>query len=306
VVRGPWQGQRMTGPRNADLPGPVWLLGDSEPLLRAEEKSSSARRSKLACMPSICCAAVPDRAELKILVREGEAAFQRFVLANVRLAAWLARRRVAVGATGGLSVEDLIAEGVQGVIRAVQKWDYTLGVKFSTDAYDWVRNVQQSAIASQSPATLDEHDRARCVELISERAELTAQLGRTPTHAELASALGVTQRAVCQVLEMLALAQSLEEPTTADGDQLLVDTLAAPDPLAIGTFRATRTVAALMAHLTARERSLLAELFGLDTRVARPLAIVAGARGVAPEKVSAFVTVALTKMRAAARQELAA
>ena len=107
----------MTGPQNGNATLAMVLSGITEPLLRPEEEVELGKAIEAGLYAEHLLRSGADRAELKILVREGQAAFDRFVLANVRLAAWLARRCAAVGATGGLSAEDLTAEGVQGAIR---------------------------------------------------------------------------------------------------------------------------------------------------------------------------------------------
>lgn len=162
---------------------------------------------------------------LREAVADGRAAFHRFVEANVRLAAWRGRRRVAAGGGGVLSVEDLTAEGTLGVIRALQKWDHVRGLKFSTYAYDWVGLHQQRAVAAAAPAGLAARDRDRCTELIGERQRLTQRLQRTPTRTELAAALGITCRAVEEIETMLAPAQSLDAPDHQG--RTLADTLPA-------------------------------------------------------------------------------
>jgi RNA polymerase sigma factor (sigma-70 family) len=251
--------------------------------------------------------AAGDRtAELREVVTAGRAAFARFVEANVRLAAWHARRRAAVSATGGLTIEDLTNEGVLGVIRAVQKFDYALGYKFSTYASRWIRNFQQRAVIAASPATLDAADREQCAAMLSERQYLAVELGRIPTPAEIAAAMGTTVRALSQWQGMIAPAYSLDGPLGSDSDFSIGDTLAAPEPANGEALRAPRRVSELLVVLTDRERSVVRQMFGLDTGVPTALAEVAATRKVASERVAAVVETALTKLRSAATSEVAA
>lgn len=251
-------------------------------------------------------AAGPRKAELLEVAAEGKAAFTQFVTANIRLAAWYARRRAAVAATGGLTIEDLTNEGVLGVIRAVQKFDYTQGYKFSTYASWWIRNFQQRAVTAASPATLDAADREQCTTMLTERQYLATELGRIPTPAEIASAMGTTVRALSQWQGMIAPAYSLDAPLAPGAAVSIGATLAAPDPGDVAALRTPRRVSDLLAVLTDRECSVVREMFGLDTGIPAPLAQVAATRKVASDRVVAVVEAALSKLRAAATGEVAA
>lgn len=251
--------------------------------------------------------AARDRAaELREVVAAGRAAFTRFVEANVRLAAWHARRRAAVSATGGLTIEDLTNEGVLGVIRAVQKFDYAQGYKFSTYASWWIRNFQQRAVIAASPATLDAADREQCAAMLSERQYLAVELGRIPTPAEVAAAMGTTVRALNEWQGMTAPAFSLDATLGMDTDFSIGATMVAPEPGNGEALLAPWRVTELLVVLTDRERSVVRQMFGLDTGVPTALAEVATTRKVASERVAAVVEAALTKLRSAATSGVAA
>jgi RNA polymerase sigma factor (sigma-70 family) len=245
-----------------------------------------------------------DEADLGRVAADGRAAFRRFVSANVRLSAWHARRRAAVYAGGGLSVEDLTNEGVLGVIRAVQKFDFTQGYKFSTYASWWIRQSQQRAIVRQSAAVLTARDREGCAELLATRQHLMAELRRLPARTELAAAMGATVGAVTEWEAMLAPAQSLDAPAAGGGHLSVGQRIAAVQP--VDAVADSVQLGQLLAALTARERAVLDEVFGIGTGVAKPVAAVAAARRVDAAKVAALVEAALGKLRAVATNSGAA
>lgn len=247
-----------------------------------------------------CGATHHDSGDLRLVAEDGRAAFARFVEANVRLSAWFAQRRVAVRAGGGLSVEDLTAEGVVGVIRAVQKFDYLQGFKFSTYAGPWIRVFQQRAVVAESAAVLTGRDRRCCADMLGVRQDLTAVLGRFPTRAEVAARMRVGVGAVAEWEAMLAPAGSLDAPAGPDAGAVLGELIAAADPGAGPADDPPVDVGALLAGLTGRERSVLTEVFGLGSGEPAPVAVVAARRGVAPARVAALVGAALGKLRQAA------
>ncbi|WP_102145684.1 sigma-70 domain-containing protein [Mycobacterium hubeiense] len=237
-----------------------------------------------------------DPQMLREVVAQGRQAFDRFVTANVRLAAWRARRRVAAYAAATLSVDDLTSEGMLGVVRAVQKWDYTLGLKFSNYADYWIRYHQQRAVTAAAPATLSALDRQRCVELIDERQRLTARLRRTPTRADVAAAMGITVRAVAEIESMLSPAHSVDAPV-ADGDRTLADVLAAPAHAESAAAPGCGDVADLLDTLTDRERSVVSAVFGLHTGVPEPIDAMAARLRLRPNTITTVLDAALAKLR---------
>ncbi|WP_087082409.1 sigma factor [Mycobacterium dioxanotrophicus] len=153
---------------------------DLPELLTAEQEVELAKRIEAGLYAQFLLAkgASPyTPAQLRLVAADGQAAFEHFVTANVRLSAWWARKRAVRGASALLTVEDLTAEGMLGVIRAVQKFDYTQGFKFSTYALHWVRLHQQRAIAKATPAALSSSDQARCRELLMVTYQLGIDLG---------------------------------------------------------------------------------------------------------------------------------
>ncbi|MFH5211738.1 sigma-70 family RNA polymerase sigma factor [Antrihabitans spumae] len=247
------------------------------------------------------------RRDLRAVESEGRAAFQRFVGANIRLAAWQSRRRIAVRANGELDVDDLTSEGVLGVIRAVQKWDYKRGLKFSTYAINWVKNMQQRAILRSSAVSCPDREAERSRHVAAAEYELTVELGRRPSLRELADNVGMSVRAVEAMLSMLRPARSLDAPMS---DGVGVRTLG--DTLTENLSDDQRTsqqedVTDLLARLTERERTVIVEMFGLVDGTAKSVSEIATAHRLQPDMVAQVAHRALTKMRpVGAEQNLAA
>lgn len=290
--------------RETGATGFATLMADTE-LLCAEEEVALAFliEAGLFAGERLSCG-VEDpalRSDLLELQLQGRRAFDRFVRANVRLAAWHARRWAAAGGGGALSVEDLTSEGILGVIRAVQKWDYRRGLKFSTYAVYWVRQFQHRAVLRSCAVVLTFADHEDCRRLLQARAHLTEQLRHDPTVGELAEELGSTRRRVEELLRMLQRPLSLDQPVGVDpagsslGDQVSdrggdVD----EQLLAIDTLRS------LLAGLDPRERAVLAALFGLDDGVPHTVEEVAAMRRVPTRLVASTAEAAMGKLRQAA------
>ncbi len=245
-----------------------------------------------------------DPRQLAEVARQGRAAFARFVEANQRLAAWWARRRVAVGATYGLSLDDLTSEGVLGVVRGVCKFDYTLGYKFSTYASWWIRNFQQRAVITSAAAKLSVRDTEVLAALMMAEQDLQIGLRRTPTVAEVAALAGTTVKAVQQVRDMLRAPLALDQPVAAgQGSCTFADLLAETETAAE---EPPADLEELLGVLPPRERAVVVDAFGLAGRPARSVAELAKAYRMLPAAVEAVLDHAVTVMRSAAAGTLVA
>ncbi|MFV8246785.1 sigma-70 family RNA polymerase sigma factor [Mycolicibacterium peregrinum] len=281
------------------------LPKDLPELLTAEQEVELAKRIEAGLYAQFLLAKGASQytpAQLRLVAADGRAAFEHFVTANVRLSAWWARKRAVRGASALLTVDDLTHEGMLGVIRAVQKFDYTQGFKFSTYALHWVRLHQQRAIAKATPAALSSSDQERCRELLMVTSQLGTDLGRTPSDADVAAVMGVSPMGIAQMRAMMSRAVSLDAPLSeggCDGSSSLLDFLAGRD---CGGHDNDHDIAAqqlsqLMERLSHRERRVISEVFGLDTGEPQSVTEVADKYRLPVVKVRGLIEGAMAKLR---------
>src|SRR6185436_4160844 len=162
----------------------------------------------------------PTQAELEFLVDEGRQAMQRFVTANLRLVVSVARKY----GRSQMPLLDLVQEGNTGLIRAVEKFDYAKGFKFSTYATWWVRQAITRGIAQQGRIVrLPVHVVEELNQVTSARRNLERELGYDPEPEEIAATLDMD---VDRVIDLLAWGRdhvSLDSPVDEDGDTSLGD-----------------------------------------------------------------------------------
>lgn len=240
-----------------------------------------------------------DPSELALVAHDGRQAFHHFITANLRLAAWFAHRRRRTLGAGLLSIEDVTAEGVLGLIHAVYKFDFARGIKFSTYAGNWIRSYQGRAAIAAAATSLSQNDYDIAAAVIRTEDDLVAMLRREPSTAEIAASLGITVAAVERTRDMLRPALSLEMPVGDSDSMTLADLL--PDRHAddgVPTEVARRhAVSALLEQLSERERGVITEVFGLNSTSPKSIAAVAHERRVPPERVEALVAAALQKLQ---------
>ena len=242
--------------------------------------------------------------ELRLLVGEGRRAKDAFILANLRLVVSIARRYTR----SAMPLLDLVQEGTSGLVRAVEKFDYTKGFKFSTYATWWIRQAISRAIAQQGRTVrlpvhlVEEINRLRGV-----RRELTRELGREPESAELAHGLDVPVERIEELVRWSRDTVSLDTPVGEDGETALSDLVAdtdepSPEDLVIAALRHDR-LEELLARLDDRSTGILRARFGLDDGKARSLTEIAGTLGLSRERVRQLEAQALTRLREMAAAE---
>jgi RNA polymerase primary sigma factor len=227
-----------------------------------------------------------EEVELAKKIERGDrAAKERMINSNLRLVVHVARRYMGQGVALG----DLIQDGVIGLNRAVEKFDWRKGFKFSTYATWWIRQACQRAIANQSktiriPVHVDERRR----KLARERQRFETAHGREPTLEELAKAAGLDLVHAQEALEAVEANVSLNRPVGDDGDAELADLLAdrdSVDPIdEADTSLRDHGIREAVHMLPERERRVIELRFGFDGE-SRSLEAIGKELGITRERV---------------------
>ncbi len=238
------------------------------------------------------------RRKLARTARDGDSARQTFVEANLRLVVSIAKHYRG----SGVQLLDLVQEGNLGLLRAVDKFDWRKGFKFSTYSTWWIRQAIQRGIANTSRTIrLPVHAGAQLRRARQARARLESLFGRTPTRAEIAAEVGVPQHMLAALVQQGASPVSLSEPLSDDGDGELADVVA--DPMATSPVDAAAAallpgeVAQFLAPLTPRERQVLTLRFGLDRGEPRTLGEVGAQFELSRERIRQIEAKAMAKVR---------
>ncbi len=245
--------------------------------------------------------------ELEWLAAEGQHAIQRFIEANLRLVVSIARKY----GRSQMPMLDLVQEGNTGLIRAVEKFDYAKGYKFSTYATWWVRQAITRGIAQQARVVrLPVHVVEELNQVGAARRTLERQLGRDPEPEEIGTELGMDVDRVIDLLSWGREHVSLDTPVDEDGDTSLGDLIAqetAPGP--DSTFLDVESrdrLGHLVELLDDRAADIIRSRYGLVDGRQHKLADIGAKHGISAERVRQLEREALQKLRGLADPDLAA
>ena len=245
--------------------------------------------------------------ELEWLVAEGEHAIQQFITANLRLVVSIARKY----GRSQMPMLDLVQEGNTGLIRAVEKFDYAKGYKFSTYATWWVRQAITRGIAQQARVVrLPVHVVEELNQVGSARRTLERQLGREPEPEEIATELGMGLDRVIDLITWGREHVSLDTPVDDEGDTSLGDLIAqetAPGPDAtVLDVESRDRLSRLVELLDERAADIIRARYGLVDGRQHKLADIGAKHGISAERVRQLEREAIAKLRELADPDLAA
>ncbi|WP_089323876.1 RNA polymerase sigma factor RpoD [Actinomadura meyerae] len=279
------------------------------PLLTAEEEVELAKsiEAGLFAEEKMARTAVLARGELldlELLSREGVRAKQRLIEANLRLVVSIAKRYVG----RGMLFLDLIQEGNLGLIRAVEKFDYTKGFKFSTYATWWIRQAITRAIADQARTIrIPVHMVETINKLVRVQRQMHQDLGREPTPEEIGLEMGLSPVRVVEIQRIAQEPVSLQSPIGEEDSDLgdFIEDADAVVPIEAAAFILLQDqLEDILGTLSDREQRIIQLRFGLADGHPRTLEEVGREFGVTRERIRQIESKTLAKLRHPSRAQM--
>jgi RNA polymerase primary sigma factor len=279
------------------------------PLLSAEQEVDLAKRVEAGLFASeklVSGTQMPTalRRDLESIEYDGSIAKRKLVEANLRLVVSIAKRYVG----RGMLFLDLIQEGNLGLIRAVEKFDYTKGYKFSTYATWWIRQAITRAIADQARTIrIPVHMVETINKLIRVQRQMLQDLGRDPTPEEIGVELDLSPEKVLEIQKLSQEPVSLDTPIGEENDSHLGDFIEDSDaivPIDAASFILLQEQLETVLHsLSDREKKVIQLRFGLTDGHARTLEEVGKEFGVTRERIRQIESKTLSKLRHPSRSQ---
>jgi len=282
--------------------GQIPLLNPKqEPVIAKAIQDGEDARAKLAAEPDL---SDEEKKELNRISVEGEQAKQLLISSNLRLVVSIAKRYVG----RGMLFLDLIQEGNLGLIKAVEKFDYTKGYKFSTYATWWIRQAITRAIADQARTIrIPVHMVETINKVIRVNRQLLQELGHDPTPEETAAEMNMPVDKVREILKIAQEPVSLETPIGEEEDSHLGDFIQddnVPVPAEAAAFTLLKEqLVEVLSTLTPREEKVLKLRFGIEDGRTRTLEEVGKEFNVTRERIRQIEAKALRKLRHPSRSK---